>query len=205
MRRLGIGLSGLLVVFSLVTPPAAVAGQTALAHLTERLDQVRLIQAEFTQTKTLLALKRPLKTSGRLVFMRDKGVLWRIEKPYQASYLLGPDTVVEITPDGHRRVRPVQEVPALAQVGNVFQAIFRGNLQSLENHFNVRADANAATFQVVLDPKPPVARFLKRITARGGQFLDGIDIEETSGDRTRIEFTGTRLDTPLADTDREFF
>lgn len=170
----------------------------ALKQLTARLDQARVVHAEFTQTKTLQALKRPLRTSGRVVFARGQGVLWLIEKPYQASYALGAETVTEIGPDGARRVRAAREVPALAQVGRVFEAIFQGDVRGLEEHFEVKVGGDADKWRVDLTPKPALERFLKSIVARGGRFLDVIEVEETRGDRTRIEFHDARLDAPLS-------
>ncbi len=171
----------------------------ALSQLTARLDQAGVIHADFIQTKTLQALKRPLRTSGRMVFARGQGVLWMIEKPYQASYALNADSVTEIGPNGSRRVRAAREVPALAQVGRVFQAIFQGDIKGLEEYFEVTMSGDAERWRIDLAPKPALARFLKGISARGGRFLDLIEVEETQGDRTRIEFRNSRLDAPLSE------
>jgi outer membrane lipoprotein-sorting protein len=180
---------------------ASAQASPVLAYLTARLDQASAIHADFVQTKTLQALKRPLRTSGKLVFARDHGVLWRIEKPYQASYALSTEKITEIGLDGSRKVRSAREVPALAQVGRVFQAIFQGNVRGLEEHFAVTVNGDAEHWRVDLAPKPALQRFIKSIVARGGRYLDLIEIEEAQGDRTRIEFRDTRLDLPLSDTE----
>lgn len=188
----------LLLGLAIPTPARAAP---ALAQLTTRLDQAGVIHADFAQTKTLQALKRPLRTSGQMVFARGQGVLWRIEKPYQASYALSSESVTEIGPDGSRKVRAAREVPALAQVGRVFQAIFQGDTRSLEEHFEVTVSGDAEHWRVDLAPKPALARFLKGITARGGRFLDLIEVDEAQGDRTRIEFRNSRLDAPLSEAE----
>lgn len=180
---------------------ASAQAAPVLPDLTARLDQASTIHADFDQTKTLQALKRPLRTSGKLVFARDHGVLWRIEKPYQASYALSTEKITEIGPDGSRKVRSAREVPALAQVGRVFQAIFQGNVRGLEDHFAVTVSGDAEHWRVDLAPKPALQRFIKSVVARGGRYLDLIEIEEAQGDRTRIEFRDTRLDLPLSDTE----
>ena len=177
----------------------------ALSPLLARLDKTNVIQASFTQTKILHALKRPLLTYGNIVFMRDKGVLWRIDKPYKAAYLLGPDSVTEVFADGRRRVRGINEVPALAQVGKVFQAIFQGDTQVLSNYFEIARHGDAARWRLELNPKPQLAQFLKSIQAQGGEFLDRLDIAEANGDLTRIEFNNSRRDTPLSVPDQALF
>lgn len=191
--RLGVAL---LVLF-----PGISHAAPALSQLTARLDEAQVIHADFAQTKTLQALKRPLRTSGRMVFARGQGVLWLIEKPYQASYALAAESVTEIGADGARKVRAARDVPALAQVGRVFQAIFQGDTRGLEEHFEVTVSGDAERWRVDLAPKPALARFLKGISARGGRFLDLIEVEETQGDRTRIEFRNSRLDAPLSEAE----
>ena len=186
-------------------PNATPAAEQHLTPLLAQIEQTRVIQAEFVQTKTLRALKRPLRTSGRLVVVRGQGVLWQIDRPYRASYLIDTDSVLEIGADGSRRVRKAREVPALAQTGLVFQAIFQGDIRALEAYFEVHSQTGTAQWQVDLTPKPMLARFLEGISARGSRFLDSIDIEESGGDTTHIEFRNTLLDAPIADADREFF
>ena len=43
------------------------------------LDQHAVVRADFEQSKQVAALKRPLLTSGRMVFSRQYGVLWQID------------------------------------------------------------------------------------------------------------------------------
>ncbi|MDP2832975.1 MAG: outer membrane lipoprotein carrier protein LolA [Pseudomonadota bacterium] len=198
MRTTRALCAALLFSLTALTPAQAAP---ALSQLTARLDQSGVIHADFVQTKTLQALKRPLRTSGQLVFARGQGVLWRIEKPYQASYALNADSVTEIGSDGARRVRAAREVPALAQVGRVFQALFQGDIKGLEEHFEVTTSGDAERWRVDLAPKPALARFLKGISARGGRFLDLIEVDEAQGDRTRIEFRNSRLDAPLSEAE----
>jgi len=160
-----------------------------------------VIHAGFAQTKTLQALKRPLRTSGRMVFARGQGVRWQIDKPYQASYALSADRVVEIGPDGARKVRAAREVPALAHIGRVFEALFQGDAAVLEQYFQVTVGGNPEHWRVDLAPKPELTRFLKGISAQGGQFLDTIEVHEAQGDVTRIEFRDSRLDAPLSEAE----
>lgn len=68
-----------------------------LSRIGAQMEQYPVVRAEFIQNKQMPALKRPLVTSGRLVFSRRHGVLWQIEQPYRMSYVLGEERIVEIT------------------------------------------------------------------------------------------------------------
>ena len=196
-RFLFIFLGVLLCLLGFTNSHAA----ASLAQLATRLDKASVVHAEFSQTKTLLALKRPLKTAGRMVFARNRGVLWQIERPYQASYTLSADRVVEIGPDGARKVRAAREVPALSQIGRVFEALFQGDAAVLEQYFQVAVGGSTERWRVDLAPKPELARFLKGISAQGSQFLETIEVHEAQGDLTRIEFRDSRLDLPLSEAE----
>lgn len=195
----------LALVTLLALPGTASAAPTsgALDALAARLAGATAIHAGFEQTKTLAALKRPLRTSGRIVVVRGAGILWRIEKPYQASYALTPETVTEIGPDGLRKVRAAREVPALANIGRVFEALFAGDLTRLDTHFTVTSRGDSERWHITLAPKPALAPFLRGIEASGGAFLETIEVSEARGDLTRIDFTQAALDQPLSDADAQ--
>ncbi|MEI7614125.1 MAG: outer membrane lipoprotein carrier protein LolA, partial [Betaproteobacteria bacterium] len=88
-----------------------------LSRISAQVEQYPVVRADFVQTKKMAALKRPLITSGRLVYSRQHGVLWQIEQPFRMNYILGEERIVEVGSDGSRRERGVREVPGLAQVG----------------------------------------------------------------------------------------
>ena len=147
----------------------------------------------------------PLVSRGRIVFIRDRGVLWRIEQPYQAAYVLGSDSVTEVTGDGRKKTRPLREVPVLAQIGTVFRAIFQGDTQALEGYFDIAPNSQAGRWHIELSPKPQLARFLKSIDARGGEFLEHLEIIETSGDRSQIDFEHSKINAQIDPADQALF
>lgn len=176
-----------------------------LSQLGARLGQANTIHARFSQTKVIQALKKPLRTSGRVVFAQGKGVLWLIEKPYQASYALTTETVAEISPNGTRKERNARDVPALAHVGRVFQSIFQGDLHAMEEHFDVTVSGEPEHWRVGMKPKQALSRFLSNISVQGGLFLERIEIEEAQGDHTRIDFRDSQLDAPLVESEVRLF
>lgn len=181
------------------------AESDALAEISRRLAAVNTaqsLQAEYVQTKRIAVLKNPVRTTGSVVFLRDRGMLWRIDKPYRGAYLLGRDVVVEYAADGSARRRPLRDVPAMAYVGEVLKAIVRGDPQKLSEHFELRGASSGAAWTLRLTPKAELARFLTGISLRGGRFVEEVDVEEAGGDSTHIDFSNTRLDAALADADR---
>ncbi|MEO8409085.1 MAG: outer membrane lipoprotein carrier protein LolA [Propionivibrio sp.] len=174
--------------------PVLADEQDTLKRIAAQLEQHAVVRAEFTQTKQMAALKRPLVSSGRLVFSRRHGVLWQIEQPYRMTYVLGAERIVEIAADGTHRQRGLREVPGLAQVGRVFRALLGADTATLQENFAVTVTGDPADdgrWQIDLVPRSAqLAQFLRGLQLSGHAYAENIVIEETGGgrgtDRTQI-------------------
>lgn len=160
-----------------------------LARIGARMEQPPVVRAEFVQSKQMSALKRPLITSGRLVFSRRHGVLWQIEQPYRMSYVLGEERIIEIAADGTRRERGLRDVPGLAQVGRVFRAMLGANTGVLRELFEVSVWGDPDKWDIELKPRQvQLTQFLSGLQLSGGRFVENIRLSEPSGDTTQIRF-----------------
>lgn len=186
----------LLFLIMLMLPTHVPAGEdTLLTQIATQTAQHQVVQASFTQNKQMAALKRPLITEGRLVYSRDHGVLWQIEKPYRITYLLGEEQIIEIAADGSRKQRGVKDIPGLSQVGRIFRAMLGADTSTLQAQFNIQADGNPAEWHIHLQPKQAqVRQFLTALQLTGGQFVQTIQIDEASGDQTLLKFSNTQAD-----------
>jgi outer membrane lipoprotein-sorting protein len=186
-------------------PAYALEEAALLDALSARFGKTAVVSSEFTQTRTLAALTRPVKSMGRLVYARDRGVIWQIEKPYRATYVIDDSRIVEIDANNVRRERSTKEAPAVAEVGRVFRSIVSGDRKTLVEYFRVAALGDADKWELKLSPKEKVAPFLKGVVVRGGQFIDHISLVEPSGDRTDLAFERQRGDAALAEADARIF
>lgn len=160
-----------------------------LARIGARMEQPPVVRAEFVQSKQMSALKRPLVTSGRLVFSRRHGVLWQIEQPYRMSYVLGEERIIEIAADGTRRERGLRDVPGLAQVGRVFRAMLGANTGVLRELFEVSVQGDPDKWDIELKPRQvQLTQFLSGLQLSGGHFVENIRLSEPGGDTTQIRF-----------------
>lgn len=163
--------------------------QDTLTQIAAQIDQYPVVKARFTQTRKMLALKRPLVTTGQFVFAREYGVLWQIEQPYRISYVLGEDKIIEIGSDGSRKERSAKDVPGFAQVGRVFRAMLGAHTGILNEYFDVSVEGNIKQWTIRLKPKQAqLAAFLGNMRLSGAQHVESIVIDEASGDRTEILF-----------------
>jgi hypothetical protein len=160
-----------------------------VARIGAHIGQHPVVRAEFTQTRQMAVMKRPLVTSGRLVYARQQGVLWQIEQPYRMTYALGEERMAEISADGARRERRLHDVPGLAQVGRVLRALFGADTAVLQEHFEISLRGDAAKWELDLKPRQPqFAQVITALQVSGGRFVEAIRMEEAGGDTTQIRF-----------------
>lgn len=181
-------LSWLLLCFSF-SVYAEDGGDALLAKVAAQIDKHAVVRAEFSQSKSMAALKRPLQTQGKFVFSRTQGVLWQIEQPYRISYVLGEERVVEIAADGSRKERSARDLPGLAQVGRVFRAMLGADTAALRQYFDLRLQGDENHWQLTLKPRQAqIAQFISNIEIEGGVFVSEIRLQEVSGDTSKIQF-----------------
>jgi len=181
----------------LCTGTALCAQAVLPGALTAHLGAAAVVHADFTQTRTLAALSRPLKASGSVVLARDQGVIWTLKRPASITYVMGPKGLLVVSADGRRERRTSREAPVVAQLGQVFQSLVQGDLKGLETYFTVTGSGSPERWELVLLPRPQAAAFLKRVRLSGGRAIDRIRLEEASGDTMELAFDHARLEEPL--------
>ena len=187
----------------LLCPPLALAvhAQSALpGTLTAHLKEAACVHLEFTQTRTLAAVSRPLKADGSLVLARDLGVIWTLKHPLAITYVMGPKGLMVVDGDTRER-KTARESPMVAQMGRVFQALAQGDWRALESYFTVTGQGRPERWEVTLLPRPETSAFIKRIRLDGGRCIDRIRIDEPAGDRMELLFQHQRLDLPLTEAE----
>lgn len=177
-----------------------------LTRVAAQLDKHAVVRAEFAQSKQISGLKRPLQTSGQIVFAREHGVLWQIEQPYKVGYILSEDKVVEIAADGTRKERLARDLPGLAQVGRIFRAMLGANTTALREYFDIQTQGAAGSWSLALTPRQAqMAQFIERLDINGGAFVDGIRIQEKGGDLTQIRFRNSSAAAALSESEQKLF
>jgi outer membrane lipoprotein-sorting protein len=189
MRRMLFALAVLCAV-----PMAAAAPDAASlpAQIVAGVSRAPVLRAEFTQTKTIAALTRPLVTTGGFSYVRGAGLLWRIDQPYRATYVLNERGIVEVDSAGVARAGAGQGA-GLQHVSRIFRALFEPDIALLEQYFTTVANGNAERWELTLTPRQSALRqAFKIVHVRGGRFVEEVAFDEANGDTTRLRFRDTR-------------
>lgn len=174
------------------------ASTDLVGQIAAQARQTPVLRADFVQTKTMMALKRPLISTGRMVLSSEQGVVWLLETPVRVGYVLSDQRVVEIDVQGVPRVRQASDVPGLAQISRTFQAMIGGNLDALRDQFDISASGTPARWEMLLRPRQrQTAAFLESLRLAGGRHVERITIVEANGDTTTLQMKNVNTETAL--------
>ncbi|MFM0636035.1 outer membrane lipoprotein carrier protein LolA [Paraburkholderia metrosideri] len=161
-----------------------------VSQIASHLAQAKGVRAQFTQTQTLAAMKQPLVSTGSLLFFRDRGVIWQIDTPYKATYVITDAGVTEVNANGQRvTTHSAQGTRGVAQVSKMMRAMLGGDLSALYSQFDVGAEGSVAQWRMQLTPnQPQIAQSIKGLQMNGGDYLQSLRITLANGDVTKLDF-----------------
>lgn len=152
-----------------------------------------LLSGKFTQEKTVVGLKKPLVSRGDFLVAKDKGVIWRTQKPFRAAFAITPKGIWSLREEGAAGSGLKREALHKGKVDaamEMIQKVLAGDRAALGKTFIVKEGGSPSAWTLDLKPKDRmVARFMAAVRLEGGTHVNLIDFQEANGDRTRITFT----------------
>ena len=177
-------------------PPAAPAGQDLLAQVRQRVQDAPVVRGGFEQLKTVKGFKQPLRSSGDFVVARGKGIVWHVQRPFESTLVVRPDSLQSRGSDGKLTMQMrAQDEPVLRTVNAMLFAVMSANLAELAQHFEVTGQVAAKDWSLHLVPRDPtLAQWLSAVELKGNQFVLEVKLQEARGDASVI-----RILSPVAE------
>lgn len=198
-------------VVSIHTLAAAEFDLAPVKRWIARQDEFRAVSADFTQTRSLRALKSPLASAGRLWFKAPNSFRWELGTPAKTIVLRKGDSVFIIQPAKKRAERSTAEakpgkaspMQALGMMSFPFARDF-ADFQRKFEPLSIATDGSRCHLEVL--PRDAQARkFLSALkldfnTANG--HLLAFEMSTRDGSSLRNEFTHVQVNPKL---DRSIF
>ena len=174
-----------------------------IAKIQAMLAKPEQMCGRFDQTKHLAGMKKPLASNGRFCVVNGKGVLWRTLKPFPNTLRLTRDEIVNYQGDRVAMRLDAKTEPTVRMINNVLFSLLAGDLAQLDTLFEADGSVEAGHWRVALKARAPaLAKAIGAIRLDGGAYVDHMVMEEASGDRTSIVFSGIQTG-PAAMTKEE--
>lgn len=194
----------LILSLLLVAAPVFGADSLDLAPLKKwiaRQNEVRTVQADFTQTRSFRALKDPLTSPGRLWFSAPHSFRWEVGEPAKTVVLRKGDTALLIQPARKRAQRF-----SAADLGNpgganplpMMNFPLATSFEDFNRQFEVQAiNVEGTRCHVELQPRDPQSqRFLDSLLLdfdTGTGYLLDFEVRTHDGSTMRNDFTNVRF------------
>ncbi|MFH1138940.1 MAG: outer membrane lipoprotein carrier protein LolA [Pseudomonadota bacterium] len=189
----------------LILPALVGLGRPGLAGADEWADiraaaaKTRTVRAEFTQSKHLRILSRPLVSKGRLVFLAPDRIRWEYLEPIRSVMLARPDgSDMFLWTDGGWTADSGQAVEVRRIVLDEIGAWFAGRFEQ-SGVFSAELD-QGPPLKIILTPRAGLRDFVTRIELTSADALGAIkkvEIFEGPDSRTVIDFTRVELNPEL--------
>lgn len=165
---------------------------------------------EFSQVKTITAVNRNMKSFGTFIFSLD-GIMWKTEKPFPSTMVVGMTSVVQTLANGKQTVIDASSNQIFTSISTTLSAMFSGNSETLKNNFNVKFSEIGSTWKALLTPKDEsVAKILTSLEISGNcsssfAELNSIVMSEASGDKISYSFTNQKYPKELSADEKAYF
>jgi len=163
-----------------------------LAQVREQVAQVPLLRGDFTQEKQVAGFRNPLRSNGRFVLARDKGVVWTTTAPFPSELVITRDRILSRQRDGSRRVEvDGKQQPGLRSVNAMMFALMSGDMKALTSTFEVKGEPAATGWAMTLVPRSrQLAQAFTSVRLSGDRYVREVELREANGDLTRLRFSG---------------
>ena len=168
----------------------------------EATRKTQTIEANFIQEKSLSVLSEKIITKGRFLFKKEKKLRWEYTEPFYYLIVLNNGTMFIQDEEKKNKIN-IQNNKMLTEINSIIMGCVQGNLFNDEKKFFPSFLESSESFLVKLKP---LASNLKEYLSEIRIFFDKNDLlvtrlemYEPSGDYTRIDFSGEKINTSIPD------
>ncbi|MET0937018.1 MAG: outer membrane lipoprotein carrier protein LolA [Luteibacter sp.] len=183
----------LITLFALLCTFAAHAQAPSLVDdVLGNLSRHPQVRADFTQSRENPALAEPQVSKGDLLFVIGHGMVWHTREPFEDTLVLTSGSTSRLNAQGKlERVRDGNR--GVSQVSGMLQSLLAGKSDEAARQFTITAEGSTGHWALHFVPKQArMAKVLAGITLKGDAFLQSIEVDLASGERTVIAFANTK-------------
>ncbi|MCL2872543.1 MAG: outer membrane lipoprotein carrier protein LolA [Betaproteobacteria bacterium] len=166
-----------------------------------------VVRGDFTQTRQLAGIKKPLIAKGTFVVEKTRGVLWRTQTPFPQTMRVTQGEILQR--DGERvlMVLRADQEPAVNAISRVLFSLFAGDLSTLADFFDYTGKVNKGKdWQLTFKPRNDgLKAVIASLSLEGDNVVRQVTLTSAAGDVTRIAFSHVTTAAALTADERAQF
>lgn len=175
--------------------------RAALSLPAAKLAKAQVLRGVFRHSRHLSEIPRPLIATGEFTFVRDLGVYWHTQKPFDSVVVLTGAGLVQLEGGSQTRMAAAEQ-PAVRIIANIFMALFTLDVPALTRDFTVYGGSHEGGWLIGLKPRnAAIANVFAQATVAGAGDVQQVVLTDARGDRTVIDLSAITYsnDPPGAD------
>lgn len=172
-----------------------------LADIGQAISDASSFSSRFSMMKRTNSVGTPLMSEGRLVLVRNKGLLWAVTEPFEESVGFSEKKRGFTDDRGQWQVKENQ-TPGI--VNEIMQKVLGGDFSFLSDRFFIEVDGSKNAWKVLATPKIGNAKewIAEVLITGGGRHISRVQIVMKDQTVTEIVFTETKDNPEIDQKDR---
>jgi outer membrane lipoprotein-sorting protein len=187
----------------LASESAADEVDAVLAEISKSRATLKTLQASFKQQRVIGLLAAAVESKGRLLLVRPDRLRWELFPPDAVCYWIGPDGLAMRTGEGVARMGRAAAGRFGAVLGDLM-TMLGGDVTKLRQRYALGVERTAEGLRLTARPtQAEVKKHVARLAMRTGKALwkvEQVQILETNGDQSVIDFSAVERDKPIDPT-----
>jgi Outer membrane lipoprotein carrier protein LolA-like len=149
----------------------------------------------FTEEKRMTVLRKPLTSSGQLLFIPTHGLYRHLQQPFVQEMLITPEAIHQRQASDRTTALALDTLPGAKAFVGAFLALFSGSWDALLTHFEVYFSQDKSQWHLGLKPtNEAMAKMMTCLVLEGTQtHLGALWMQESNGDVTYDRFLDAQM------------
>ena len=161
----------------------------AFAEIVQTLSSVKKEEGSFIQKRIVQKIQRVFESSGTFLISGKDGIILNVEKPFASRSEISKEKMIQIFPDGTSVEMNAANNAVFREIAASVQAVFNGNLESLQQKFDIYFVTQKKKWTIGLRPKEKmIQKALASILLEGQKNLEKVEMLDGEGNILSYEF-----------------
>ena len=161
----------------------------AFAEIVQTLSSVKKQEGPFIQKRIVQKIQRVFESSGTFLISGKDGIILNVEKPFASRSEISKEKMIQVFPDGTSVEMNAANNAVFREIAASVQAVFNGNLESLQQKFDIYFVTQKKKWTIGLRPKEKmIQKALASILLEGQKNLEKVEMLDGEGNILSYEF-----------------
>jgi len=193
---------GCTILLAQTRPLSSADAQTVKKRINEAAKTTISVEAQFTQTKELSVIREKIISKGNFYFKKEKLLRWEYTDPFPYLIIFNNDKIYVKDEDKENHIS-LQSNKVFREVNNILIGAVEGTLLSDSKNFECAITDLHDQYQASMIPlSPRIKETLSEVILffnKSDYTVDKLVMREASGDYTRIDFSGKKINQNVPD------